>query len=270
MPTRYLYPGAILVLLVLVEIVGLRRVEGPKRAPGGGRAAGPVVLAAAGAAVFVIAMVSNVAALSDRDRPTTAPPRRSRAPQFGAFDQAREGRSPEERAAELDESVEQSSGWLALMLRCSATPTGSTRSRSERLPTTRSRTPTGSPSSDAAELARALGRGGRAGRPGAGRLLSADARARRPRPRPVAGPPSAAPGPRRRWRFPAGVLLIEAAGAEPPAVTVGRFSGIAVQPLPWPQGARSALLALPPTEPGSAPWQVLVGGARSVRRCPGA
>ena len=71
--------------------------------------------------------------------------------------------------------------------------------------------------------------------------------------------------------LPDGAVLVTAAGSDPPpTVSVGRFSGMAVQPLAWPAGARSALLTLPDIGPDSPPWQVQVAGARSVRACPDA
>ncbi len=109
---RYVYPGAVIVLLVLVELVALRRprdaAEAAERPPPR-PAAWLVPVAAAGAAVFVIAMASNVAALIDAGSGFRASSALVEA-QFGSFDVAREGRSPAEGAAEQGESVEQSAG----------------------------------------------------------------------------------------------------------------------------------------------------------------
>ena len=108
---RYLYPGAVLALLVLVELVALRR----RRA------------AARGSGAWSARRGRGRRRVRDRDGlqhrlssltapPTTGSRQASSSAAVGAFDLAREGRSPGERAAELGESVEQSAGWLALML----------------------------------------------------------------------------------------------------------------------------------------------------------
>ena len=64
-----------------------------------------------------------------------------------------------------------------------------------------------------------------------------------------------------------GAVLIASLPDGPPAVSVGRFSGLPVAPLAWPEGARSATLALPEAAPDTPPWQVLADGARGSGVC---
>jgi hypothetical protein len=257
---RYLYPASILTLLVLVELVGLRRGEATE--PGWSWAS--VAIAAAGAAVFVIAMSSNVAQLTDGSADYRAASTLVSA-QFGAFDEAREGRSAEERAAELGESVEQSSGWLALMLGFS-NPDGVDKVALGSPAYYAIKDAYGLPSSDEAELAEApadvIEQTDRVLVVSYPLTLEAETATPPGCDGPEAGADEAAP-----LTLPGGGLSITAGEGDPPAVTVGRFSGMAVQPLAWPAEARTASLALPDTVPGAAPWQVLVAGARSLRRC---
>ncbi len=172
---RYVYPGAVIVLLVLVELVALRRprdaTEGAERPPPR-PGAWLVPVAAAGAAVFVIAMASNVAALIDAGSGFRGSSALVEA-QFGSFDVAREGRSPEQRAAELDLSLDQTAGWLALMLGFS-NPDGADEVARGAPAYYAIKDEYGLPSDDPAELA-ALGPDRRRpGRQGARRLRSAD------------------------------------------------------------------------------------------------
>ena len=258
---RYLYPGAILTLLVLVEIVALQRKDG-------GRGSAMVPIVAVGAAVFVIAMASNVASLVDRGSDYRVASDLVSASD-GAFDLAREGRSPADRAAELGESLEQSSGWLALMLEFSD-PEGVDKAA------------LGAPAyysiQDAYGLSpfdeSVLDRASPDVIAQTDRLLVVSYPLRL---EPTDAVPPGCEQPQRGaaatapLALPDGAVLVTAAGSDPPpTVTVGRLSGMAVQPVAWPNGARSALLTLPETGPDSPPWQVQVAGARSVRTCPGA
>jgi hypothetical protein len=257
---RYLYPGAILTLLVLIEIAALGRAER-------GRGRGTVAIAAVGAAVFVVAMTSNIASLVDRASDYRVASTLV-STSVGAFDLAREGRTPSERAAELGETVERSSGWLALMLQFD-NPDGV------------DKVIRGAPAYYAIKDAygfdpfddSVLDRASPEVIAQTDRLLVASYPLRL---EPTDAVPPGCEQPQRGaaatapLALPGGAVLVTAARSDPtPTVTVGRLSGMAVQPLAWPTGERSALLALPETGPDSPPWQVQVAGARSVRTCPG-
>ena len=62
-------------------------------------------------------------------------------------------------------------------------------------------------------------------------------------------------------------MEVQAAPGATPAVSLGRFSGEAVQPLAWPRGRPAGLLALPHVGPASIPWRVAAEDAAGVRTC---
>jgi hypothetical protein len=259
---RYVYPGAVLALLVLVELVALdRRRDGQPERPAAAGGRWTVAVAAAAAAVFVISMVSNIAQLRDSAREYRGASALVEA-QFGAFDLSRAGRSPAERAAEQKQSVAQSAAWLALMLGFSS-PDEVDKVVLAAPAYYAIKDAYGLPSDDPAELAAAppvlaqqADRVLVVGFPlgvansscGGGPALGAHAGAR----------PISVPG---------GVVQVTAGADAPPAVSLGRFSGEAVQPLTWPRGASTGVLALPHAEPASHPWQLEVEHAKQVNAC---
>jgi hypothetical protein len=211
--------------------------------------------------VFVISMVSNIAQLRDSAREYRAASALAEA-QFGAFDLSRAGRSPAERAAEQKQSVAQSAGWLALMLGFS-NPDGVDNVVLAAPAYYAIKDAYGLPSDDPAELSAAPP------------VLAQQA----DRVLVVGFPLGFAGGSHRRCPDPGaraaddrvavtgGIVEVQAAPGATPAVTVGRFSGEAVEPLVWPRGRPAGLLALPHSEPASIPWRVAAEHAAGVRTC---
>jgi len=101
---RYIYPGVILLLWAIAELVALQR---PTRR-------WSTALAAGACAVFALAMISNVGELIDSARGFRAESAVIES-ELGALEAAREARTPEQMAAQRGIEIDQSAGLLALM-----------------------------------------------------------------------------------------------------------------------------------------------------------
>jgi hypothetical protein len=273
---RYLYPGTVLLLWVVVEAVALRRVSFRAAVAGG----------AVVATVFAVAMVSNVVQLVKSAHTYDRVSGVVNA-ELGVFNLTRDGRSPSELASEQDKTLEESSGYLAFMFilsNAAGVDSVATAAPAYYLVSDRYGGPADSSSAiRAAPLA---------ARQQADRLLISTLPVHL---RPVtgavpraatAGSSSGSVGDRCRRFEPAGagegtskgsislsgppgrVWVVEGTAGQP-SVTLGRLSGEPVQAVGWPsQAPRTASMRLPAAGLAATPWRLAVIGAAEVTYCP--
>jgi hypothetical protein len=286
---RYLYPGAIFVLLVVVELV--------KAYPLGGRAR--PLAAGLAALVFISALTANVALLEKRASTTVDASRVLKA-ELGALEFTRGGQDSAARVGGGRPAEEDGLAHLIFavnpmgndpQLLADAAPAfflisdaygspayGTSALRAAPVPL-RQEADRVLAAAIPIELSAVERASARSGNPptvheryGNRAVVRGSCLVLLPGPESSAAPstpplPEGDAPPLVQLSVPPGELRIQARGNTRPALRVGRLSGQPIYPITWPSGERAASLSLPRAGLGTMPWSLVVYSDRQTKVC---